>query len=293
MGAMADGICWRRAKAPGDRRLLIGERRAYGLCALLLWGLVTAACVRTGFDRSPDAGRSPDDARPDQQREKAEDRPDVGADANRSLEATVVLEQGAPDLGLPPDSAPPADATAPVIVSARDLHLYIADGRYTGALESMACAELDFVDASRTSVEWVQISVGIDHGFLGDLVIKVEAPDSTLTTVLSRAGLRERYDRTDQGDADGSELSDNYPITFRDDSLNDAEELGALISGRELACRDDRICDYAPNPGAGPGNNLADFQGVDPRGTWRVCVGDGADADVGWLEHVTLIIAAR
>jgi hypothetical protein len=50
--------------------------------------------------------------------------------------------------------------------------------------------------------------------------------------------------------------------------------MGNTIEDWQTICLDDGRCEYQPNPGAGPGTNLADFRGEGAFGAWRVCVGD-------------------
>ena len=94
---------------------------------------------------------------------------------------------------------------------------------------------------------------------------------------------------------DGSDCcgsSDNFvvngPVTFTDESTNDAEDMDADI-GTDI-CADTGICDYFPSPGAGPGTNFSDFAGEDAAGDWLVCVGDGASIFGGTLDGGTLLV---
>jgi len=223
----------------------------------------------------------------------ASSAPDVSTAADTSSRPDL----STPDLSMPdlstPDLSAGQDAGAPQVISAGpDLHLEIPDGGYRGTLASMACVALELADLGPAAVAQVRVTVGIDHPFLGDLVIKVEDPGGLVSTVLSRPGIDEPVDDEYTTNGDNSDLSASHPITFRDDSVNDAELMADSIGPDEVACRDDGVCDFAPNPGAGPGTNLSDFNGRSPVGTWRVCVGDGYSGDPGWLESVTLLVSS-
>jgi subtilisin-like proprotein convertase family protein len=197
-----------------------------------------------------------------------------------------------PDQGVPDTVAGQDGGTPQVVSKGPNLHLSISDGGYKGTLQSMRCVSLDLVDLGLTSIQLVHVTVGINHSYLGDLIIKVQDPQGLITTVLSRPGINEPVDDEYKTNGDSSNLSASYPITFRDDSSNDAEQMGSSIGSGATACKDDSICDYAPNPGAGPGTNLADFNGRNPVGTWQVCVGDGYGGDDGWVESVTLAVTS-
>lgn len=177
------------------------------------------------------------------------------------------------------------------------LGLAIPPNGYDGSLSPASCACVDLaVATSHTSVLATEVEVGIDSPYLGQLTIKVQSGAGTITTLVSRAGFLEAEDNGQTPgttDGDNSDLDADFSIRFRDGEPVSAEDMGATIGDTEAACRDDSICAYAPNPGAGPGTALADFAGENPNGTWRVCVGDGYDQDTPSIDMVELALTVQ
>jgi len=177
------------------------------------------------------------------------------------------------------------------VVKGPGLGVAIADNAsYKGTLASMDCFTLNVPDAGYTSIQNVELVVAMDHPYLGDLIIKVVSPANKIVTVLSRPGLNEPKDDYYEPNGDSSKLVTTDPIAFFDGAPTDAEAMGNSIGGNQAACRDDLLCEYAPNPGAGPGKGLADFAGDNPVGAWRVCFADGDDNDQGVIDVVALLI---
>lgn len=161
---------------------------------------------------------------------------------------------------------------------------------YNGEIGSMDCVQLAIADQGYASVKRVEVTVGIEHPFVGDLVVKLVSPQGTVVTLMSRPGLDEGNDTYDEADGDGSTLEAGYPITFRDDAPNDAEQMGS--GADSVVCKDDQKCDYAPNAGAGPGEGLSDFNDQSPVGEWKLCAADGDNNDKGSIDSVKLSVLA-
>jgi hypothetical protein len=150
------------------------------------------------------------------------------------------------------------------------------------------------------SIQEVEVTIAVTHGWIGDLVIKIFSPGNAEVTLMSRPGMDEQDDDGDDCDpcgsnpeyGDGSNLDAAFPIHFADAAPNDAEDMGMGLSDSEVVCEADALCDYAPNPDAGPGVALSDFAGTDPNGTWLVCVADGSPQSSGDLGPVTLSVLA-
>ncbi|MCY1004698.1 hypothetical protein OV079_03755 [Nannocystis pusilla] len=179
-------------------------------------------------------------------------------------------------------------------VEATNLAAPIPDDGYDGSLASMACAVLVVPDDAIDFVAAVTLTVAADHTFVGDLVIKLQGPDGTVSTILSRPGLVEGVDG--QGDCcgDNANLSPSTPLTFKNGGATDAEQIGAAVPDTSgIVCVDEQppiACEFHPNPGAGPGMDLDDFLGLTAKGTWRVCVGDAGGGDSGTLHGITLVV---
>jgi cysteine-rich repeat protein len=176
-----------------------------------------------------------------------------------------------------------ADVEVPLI----GLGLTIPNDGYDGSQGSMVCADLA-VEAPGAVTD-VRVRVGIDHPFIGDLVIKLWSPEGTVLTLMSLPGGAEEADDGQSDSTEGSDLDPYWPVTFRNDGEN-AELMGQSLGLDEAVCRDDGVCDYSPYPGKGPGEDFGDFTGEPAAGVWRLCVGDTAFADKGTLESVALLL---
>jgi len=129
------------------------------------------------------------------------------------------------------------------------------------------------------------LTTSIEHGRLGNLTIKLTGPEGSTLAVISRPGfLEDADDGSDSGTADQYDASGDqsdfhaaFPIMFRDDSANDAEQMGHDLFGVGTAvCENDGVCDYFPNSGAvgAPGTFADAFAGQSRVGAWRLCVAD-------------------
>lgn len=154
----------------------------------------------------------------------------------------------------------------------------IPDDGYDGTIGSMGC---DTTTVGAGTVTGVDIDLAVDHSWIGDLVVKVQSPTGTVVTAMSRPGFDEPADDGTGCCGDSSNLINSSPIMYVDGGTFDAETMGAAILGDAFVCQDDGECDFFPNPGTGPGINLADFNGEAAAGDWLVCVGDSAAGDVG------------
>ena len=175
-----------------------------------------------------------------------------------------------------------------ILVKKANLGLDIADDAYDGSLASMACVDLTVIDDGINYVSLIdELEVAIAHSEVGDLVIKVQAPSGLVSTAMSRPGLAEAMDDGEGNGGDKSILKANFPVTFRDAGLVDAELMGI----GNVVCQDDGLCDYHPNPDSGEGTNFADFIGEESKGTWRVCFGDAEPGGMGSVDEVSLVIS--
>lgn len=168
---------------------------------------------------------------------------------------------------------------------------------YNGTVGSMFCQDLVVPDDPINFIEDITVTVGLDHTWVGDLVIKLFSPEDKVLTIVSRPGFTEMTDGTmEECCGDSSNLSAAYPLTFKDGAALSAENLGQagnpMPTNNQIICKDDNInpCEWSPFPGAGPGNNFSDFFGDTAAGTWRLCVGDGGPDDPGTLQSVKLEI---
>ncbi len=177
-------------------------------------------------------------------------------------------------------------------VDGSGVDLAIPDDAYNGTKGSMVCTSLEVADNGINFVDEVELKVGIDHPWLGDLVIKLYSPEGSVITVLSRAGYIEVVDDGSGISVEGSDLEAGAPITFAMDGPYSAETLGDgnNLNNAGVACKDDGRCEYEPNSGKALAGTLSDLGGESAPGAWEICVGDAGSADKGTLVDVELKI---
>lgn len=127
-------------------------------------------------------------------------------------------------------------------------------------------ADLNFsFDGSACSTDETSTTVGLNHSWVGDLVVKLTSPHGTTVTLISRPG----------GGTFGSS-GNNFCGTVLDDDGG-----GASI--------DTIVSDDAPFTGSFlPHEALAAFDGEDPNGTWVLNVSDNFGGDTGGVNAFTL-----
>jgi len=170
----------------------------------------------------------------------------------------------------------------------------IPDDGYDGTLASMAC--VDFVEGAAGTVEDVDVSVTLEHTWVGDLTVRVVSPVGTVATVMSRPGGAEPSDDGVDGTfGDSSNLALTTPISYSStNGVVDAELMGSTIDTSGIVCADDGECNFLPNPdsAADSGDLSAIFDGEDAAGTWQLCVGDSNGLDTGNLASADFTITA-
>lgn len=182
----------------------------------------------------------------------------------------------------------PKGEAAPVQHVAPEGCLAIPDALYDGTIGTMACFSVPGVAGTITDLD---VTVGADHTWIGDMVVKLQNPGATTTvTLVSRPGLAEPADDGSGCCGDSSDLVATSAVTFNDDgAAPSAETMGSTILGDQFVCQDDGICEYTPNNGAAPPGNLSAFDGQDGAGSWQLCIGDSAGGDVGNICSVALV----
>ncbi|MBI4703750.1 MAG: hypothetical protein HY744_21785 [Deltaproteobacteria bacterium] len=184
----------------------------------------------------------------------------------------------------------------------------IPDDLYKGGIDDknqVACASIPVAVAGGKKVEKVVVALAIDHEQAGDLTIKLRAPgadDPPLVTLMSRPGLEEQADdganyggfldpccNLQECCSSKGALSKDYPVTFDDDAAVDAELMGKQLAPGEVVCNPKPTpCEFFPNQGKAFSDELIDLEGLDPNGTWTICVGDSKPAQKGTLKGATL-----
>lgn len=176
------------------------------------------------------------------------------------------------------------------VLAAQSLYTPIPDDAYDGTLGSMNCHAFEVADDGIDLVARVELSIGIAHPFIGDLVIKVQTPSLEVLTVLNRPGYSEVFDDGLGGPGDSSVLLGVQPIRFADDAPFWGDSMGSTLPAKQAVCVSDHQCDFRPSPGHGPGVNFTAFQGNSAPGTWKVCVGDANLGHVGTVNSIALTI---
>ncbi len=174
-----------------------------------------------------------------------------------------------------------------------DLGIGIPDDGYNGSFGSMAS---DFIVVGDDGfggniISDIDVTIGMSHTWVGDLTIKLVSPGGMVLTLLSRPGFDELADDGTGCCGDSSDLGFAFAITYDDASPNSAELMGSTISSGLIGDPANGSPDnYFPNPGAGPGVALADFNGLNAVGSWALYIGDGAGGDTGILDRWSLTI---
>ena len=150
------------------------------------------------------------------------------------------------------------------------LNLAIPDNGFPA---NLACTPPVSLLCNGVTVQDLDVELGLIHTWVGDLTVQINGPLQT-ETVLNQSGVPafSPFGYT-------SDLVASFPITFDDSAPTDAEDLG--ITFVPVACQDDGLCDYFPNP-----NPLANFNTTAVTGAWNVCVGDSENFDVGTIESL-------
>lgn len=170
----------------------------------------------------------------------------------------------------------------------------LTDDSYDGTLGSMTCCSI-IVPTSNfgasPAITDLDVELALNHTFVGDLTVKLVSPTNQILTLLNRPGSTAPDDGTSPNFGNATNWSADV-ITFDDDGGGpSAETLGSLLAGGDDVCADDSVCNYTPAPDTAGGlANLAGYDGSDPRGTWQLCVGDGAAGDVGTFLSANLVV---
>ena len=166
----------------------------------------------------------------------------------------------------------------------------IIDDNYDGTLASMQSSVIT-VAGGLGAVELVEVSIGMDHTWVGDLTIKLQSPTGTVVTLLNRPG-SPAPDNGTGPNGDSSNLSALFPIMYRDSSLNDAEAMGNTIVDSAIIGDpgNGSPADYFPSADTATPGTFATFITEASGGSWTLYIGDSATGDVGTLDKWELWI---
>jgi len=113
---------------------------------------------------------------------------------------------------------------------------------------------------------------GLYHSYSDDLYFVLEGPSGQSIVLWNDAG--------------GSTSLFNASIVFDDEAAGAIPDFGLFGSGSYQVSQYGSIpgaADTAPAPDPGFGGNLANFDGLDPNGTWNLYAYDDANGDYGTL----------
>ncbi len=178
--------------------------------------------------------------------------------------------------------APAALAVENLYTSGPGLGVAITDDAYNGTLGSMAMTSLNIPSVGADTIDNVVVTVGMNHTWVGDLVIKLESPAGSVLTLLSRPGLVETADDGTGCCGDSSNLANDQWITYDDTAGTPAESLGAAQPGSN---------DIIPNGSYSPNMALAGLDGQNAVGTWKLYIGDSAGGDTGSIDYWAIRIS--
>ncbi|HYG79854.1 MAG TPA: proprotein convertase P-domain-containing protein, partial [Pyrinomonadaceae bacterium] len=148
-----------------------------------------------------------------------------------------------------PDNSP-AGVNVPLVVSGLPTSISDIDFKFGGT----SC-----------STNELSTAVGLNHSWVGDLVVTLRSPQGTVVTLMNRPG-----------------TFDNGGNNFCNTTLDD-EAAGISIQGVSAA--------QAPYTGSfKPNSPLSAFDGQNPNGTWVLNVADVAELDVGSVRRFSLTI---
>lgn len=143
----------------------------------------------------------------------------------------------------------------------------------TGAM----CATFEVTGVSGASSMSVQVA--LDHTWVSDLVIWIVSPSGFSVMKLGATS------------GASTDLRKEYPLTFITTASTPESQIGITAVADGIACKADLAqCSFQPT--SVPGSVGLDSLAAAPEGTWKLCIGDNAGADLGKLFDFNLWIPA-
>jgi len=152
----------------------------------------------------------------------------------------------------------------------------LVDNAYNGTLASMTCLT---VAGPNVVISDLNVQVTMTHTWVGDITLKLVSPSAQVLTLMSRPGLAEAADDGTDCCGTSTDVVEASVIVYDDEAGTSAESFGGAAGS------------YFPAPGAGPGTNLAQFDGQNASGNWQVCMGDSAAGDLGSICSANLVVS--
>jgi subtilisin-like proprotein convertase family protein len=181
-------------------------------------------------------------------------------------------------------------AEASIFTSGTGLNLDIPDGGYPGVMAASYMPVSGFDPNSYAG--YITVTIWLDHETVGDLVLKLQAPNGRMITLLSRPRLDELRDGGCGGSA--SRISkDVSSLSFDDRYLPSAEMMDAGPGGVIGDPMTSNPYNFKParDSEPPPDDLVSAFAGDDPNGYWILSLGDAcANGKTGALDAWSLEI---
>jgi len=167
----------------------------------------------------------------------------------------------------------------------------VANADFTGTND----ADVGFIDNAKVgssidvgvseTITDVEVTIDMNHTWVGDLIVRLEAPDGTALDLIHRTGFAGGGKGGCCGDS--SNLGGTY--TFSDDGDTSWWATAGALGGDAVMPSGD----WAPTGADGVlGSFAATFGGLDTEGTWTLSLGDWAGGDTGAVTSWTLNIVS-
>lgn len=173
-------------------------------------------------------------------------------------------------------------------------NINIPDNGYTGAAPGTGgavCSSINLtpVVPSGVVVSNVSANVTITHTWIGDLTIKLVAPNGAILTLLNRPGSTAADNGIDTPIGDSTNWGGSS-ILFGDGAGTEAETMGNTLTDAQSICINDGRCAHDPSPDTAPSPpaSFADLNDQSASGVWSMCVGDSVSLDTGTFTSWTL-----
>ncbi|MFN0011703.1 MAG: immunoglobulin domain-containing protein [Phycisphaerales bacterium] len=170
----------------------------------------------------------------------------------------------------------PGGTGSPVTFSYTTPAVFIPDNAPAGAIANLAVsgltgtiADVNFrFDGTSCNTTPASTTVGLDHTWVGDLVITLQSPTGTIISLANRPG-----------------GATNSGVNFCTTTFDDAGGAGSIQSITSAGAPYSNS--YTPNA------PLSGFNGQNPNGTWQLKVVDAAGLDTGNIRRFSVIVTTQ
>ncbi|MBN8685198.1 MAG: proprotein convertase P-domain-containing protein, partial [Chitinophagales bacterium] len=183
--------------------------------------------------------------------------------------------------------------TTTVSFSSTGAAVSIPDDGYNGTLASMAqktATVTGIPTGPNITIDAITINMNASHTWIGDLTIKLVAPNGSVMGIMSRPGLAETIDDGSNCCGASDDLT-GATITFSDAATTSAENMGLATA---TTVGSDGVFSFSPDKGSivSPYTTFASMAttlgAAGLNGTWTLAAGDAGLTDVGTLSGFTI-----